>query len=71
MLATDHKESISKLIEKKGIKKTFIAKKLDIKPATLSRKLKNPNTFTAIQMDILVDILGVSIDEMDFCTKNF
>ncbi|MBC1377878.1 helix-turn-helix domain-containing protein [Listeria innocua] len=71
MLATVYKESISSLIEKKGIKKTFIARKLNIEPATLSRKLKKPSTFTAMQIDILIDILGVSIDKIDFCTKNF
>ncbi|MBO0423816.1 helix-turn-helix domain-containing protein [Enterococcus plantarum] len=59
-------KNIKLLIEEKGIKKVHIAKLMGIRPETLSRKLKNPETFNAPEMAELSEILQTDVREMDF-----
>ncbi|EAF5877597.1 XRE family transcriptional regulator [Listeria monocytogenes] len=65
------KEKISIVIEKKGLKKKYVANKLGITPETFGRKLNKPNTFSAMQIASLVEVLGVPIEALDFEVKNF
>lgn len=60
------RKNIKSLIEEKGIKKVHIAKIMGIRPETLSRKLKNPETFNAPEMAELSEILQTDVREMDF-----
>lgn len=60
------RKSINKLIEEQGLKKIFIAQKLSIRPETLSRKIRQPETFNANEMALLSEILKTGIDEIDF-----
>lgn len=64
-------KDIGMLIEEKGLKKKFVADRLNMRPETFSRKLKNPETFSAIQMCELSKLLGVEIYKLDFKVKFF
>lgn len=57
---------IEVIIKKKGLKKKYVASYLGIRPETLSRKLKNPETFSAIQMAALSILLEKDISKLDF-----
>lgn len=57
---------INNLVQKKGIKKKFIAEKMGIRPETFSRKMNNPETFNAFEMAILSDVLKTPVTEIDF-----
>lgn len=57
---------IDKAIYEKGYKKKYIAEKLDIRPETLSRKLSSPETFSAIEMGKLSNLLGIRVEELNF-----
>lgn len=62
---------IDALIRKRGLKKKFIAQQLGMRPETLSRKLNNPNTFDAMEMAKLSEILRVRLDQLDFGVEFF
>ena len=59
-------KEISDLIRQKGLKKKYIANHLGIRPETLSRKLKQPETFTAEQISELSILLETDIYELNF-----
>lgn len=55
---TDTKE-LEKIIEKSGLKKSFLAKKLGITSYAFQKKRENRNQFTAIEIKILCELLGI------------
>lgn len=65
------KKDIEKLIKAKGLKKKYIANEMKIRPETLSRKLKNPETFSAEQLGKLSSILNVEIKEFELHVNFF
>jgi len=65
------KRTIKETLLERGLKHKFVAARLHIHPSTLSRKLKNPEKFSAVQMDILAGLLKIPIDKIDFNVKNF
>lgn len=58
--------SISYLIRERGLKKKYVAKRMNIRPETLSRKLKRPETFDAGEMAVLSELLQTQLDNLDF-----
>ncbi|QFR24116.1 hypothetical protein [Schleiferilactobacillus harbinensis] len=58
--------NIGHLIDQHGLKKKYVAQQLDIRPETLSRKLKHPDTFTATEMGLLSELLKVNVNKLDF-----
>lgn len=59
-------ELLNKLIEGSGLKKSYIAKVLDVAPSTLSRKIANEQEFKASEMNTLCDLLGIeSLEEKE------
>lgn len=58
--------NIDKAITDSGIKKKKVADELGVRPETLSRKIKNPETFTAEQMAKLSYILKIKVTDLDF-----
>ena len=52
-------EKLKKRIKDAGLKKGYIAKVLGIDPSTLSRKLAGKSDFTAREIDILCNLLGI------------
>lgn len=65
------KISLSELIERKGFEKEYIAEKICIEPEILSEKLKEPATFSGLQMHILSQILGCPVVNIDFNVNFF
>ncbi|MFO1546589.1 hypothetical protein [Lactiplantibacillus plantarum] len=66
MQATPYKKNINSMILKRGLKKKYISEQLGIRPETLSRKLKAPESFNAIEMSKLSELLKIGIQELDF-----
>lgn len=60
------KKKIENLIEEKGIKKQYIAYQLNIRPETLSKKIKHPEKFVAKEMAQLSKVLETEITDIDF-----
>ena len=52
-------EKLSERIDDAGLKKSYIAKVLDIDPSTLSRKLAGKSDFTAREINILCNLLRI------------
>jgi len=59
-----HLENINNAINSSGLKKQFIAKKLDIKYDTLRRKLKGESDFTINEVLTLTKLLNINIMEV-------
>ena len=59
-------------IKEKGLKIGFIVEKLNTSYGWFNKKLNNEKDFTAREMQILCDILGISLEEKDriFFAKN-
>lgn len=57
---------IDKAIEESGLKKKFICEKLGIAPAYYSSFMENPEKMSYAQAIILCNLLGLSINEVDF-----
>lgn len=57
---------IGEAIVDSGLKKKKVADELGIRPETLSRKIANPETFTAEQMAKLSYILKVKVTDLNF-----
>ena len=66
MQATPYRKNINSMILKRGLKKKYISEQLGIRPETLSRKLKEPESFNAVEMSKLSELLKISIQELDF-----
>ena len=52
-------EKLNKYIEDSGLKKTYIAKTLGIRPDTLSNKIANRADFKATEINALCALLGI------------
>lgn len=66
-------EKLNKKIEEKGLKKSFIAKKMGLSRYGLYKKLDNSSEFTATEIMIFCDILNIkklSEKEKLFFVKN-
>lgn len=66
MKAISPKKNINSMILKRGLKKKYVSEQLGIRPETLSRKLKEPESFNAIEMSKLSELLKVGVQELDF-----
>lgn len=60
------RKRISDLIEERGLKKVFIANELSMRPETLSRKIRNPESFNVSEIAKLSELLRIGIDEIEF-----
>lgn len=59
-------ELLNDRIDKSGLKKSYIAKALGIKPDTLTRKINNEREFKASEINALCDVLGIeSLEEKE------
>ena len=56
-------EKLNKAIDDKGVKRRFIAGKMGINEATLSKKLSGKNEFTVSEADALSSIIQLSVKE--------
>jgi hypothetical protein len=66
------KALLKKKIDEKGLKLGFIVEQLGTSYGWFKKKLNNEKDFTAREMQILCDILGISIEEKEriFFAKN-
>lgn len=53
---------LEKKIKQSGLKKSYIAKKLDVTPSTLSALLKNKSEFKASQIRTICEVLDIRDD---------
>lgn len=60
------RKCIIKLIDESGLKKKYICSKIGINPAYYSEFMRNPDKMSIEQATILCDLLGVSINEVEF-----
>ena len=51
---------VRQIIEEKGLKLNYIARKLGISPYSLSLKLNNQNEFKSSEISTMCDLLGIS-----------
>ncbi|WP_066894211.1 helix-turn-helix domain-containing protein [Pseudostreptobacillus hongkongensis] len=59
-------EKLKNLINKKGLKFSFIARKLGITPTAFSRKMKNKSDFQWEEINELIKILQLNEEEKKF-----
>lgn len=63
-------DNLKQKIDEKGIKNSFIAKKLNISPALLSRYIKGDRKITLERARIIADILNTTIEDIFFNNDN-
>lgn len=57
---------LNKAIDDCGLKRSFIAKRLHLSTYGLARKINNLSEFTASEIDMFCDLLGISSLEQRF-----
>lgn len=62
--------NLKQIINEKGIKNSFIAKKLNISPALLSRYIKGDRRITLERARIIADLLNTTIEDIFFNNDN-
>ena len=54
-----NEEALLKAIDKKGVKKGYIAEKCGISPQSLRKKIKNESEFKISEVDTICEVLGI------------
>ena len=57
-------DRILKIIQDKGIKQRFIAKKIGMKPQTLNSKLRKYSKFTPDEIELICGVLGCQANDI-------
>lgn len=61
---------VAEALENSGYKKAYIAKKLNISPAYYCFFIKHPEKISVQQAEIVCDLTGKNMCELDFGTGN-